>query len=85
MLVSVYLRLDILKDTLLEIRTLSQHAQILRLFHFDHLNECLAYLPVICSNMLIHIKGDNGSPLFFEKHVHFTDSIDGVRLLPDEL
>ena len=85
MLVVVGLRLDILKDVVFLICVLGEYTQVFKLFDFDHLDELLAHLPVVLSNVLVRVKGGQITPFLLELHVHFANAVDRVSLLPDQL
>ena len=64
---------------------LCEDAQILKLFDFDHFDEGLAHLPVLLGNLLVGVKGSQTTPFLLEQHVHFSNAVDRVSLLPYQL
>ena len=64
---------------------LCQLQKILVLFNFHQLNECLTSVPVLLGNFQVLVQRYNGTTFLLELHVHLTDSINGIGLLPDKL
>ena len=85
MLVSANLWLYVFDDSFLLICILCERPKIINLFQFYYLQESLTDLPVLSGNLFIAVEGCNSTPLFLEHHVHFADTVNGIRFLPDKL
>jgi hypothetical protein len=85
MLVGIDLLLDVLENVVLLVGVLREHPQVLLLLHLNHLNECFTDLPVLLCDDFISIESCNCSPFLLKQHVHFSNAVDRVGLLPDQL
>ena len=64
---------------------LREDLQVLDLLYLDHLAERVTDLVIFASDRLIFIQSFDSSPLFLKEHVHLTNSIDRIGLLPYQL
>jgi hypothetical protein len=53
-----------------------QHFEVFGLLNLHHLNESLAYLPVLPRYVLVLIQSSEASALFLKHDVHLADAID---------
>ncbi len=63
-------------DALLILSILRQDLQIFNLLPLNNLDELFAHGPVLLRDLLALVKCIDLSPLIFEKHVHFADTIN---------